>query len=154
MPRRLKKGVKNVIQNNLPLIVWKHEYDLGIYKIDEHHRGIVSAINSLHYEMQQQQGGSAIAPVFKIMHEYTHIHFKAEETFFDKFDFPDAVSQRGLHRELLYTLSGFAGKSMSRRDPYRFMAFLREWWLNHICSKDRELRDYLLAQLQKMKNHS
>ena len=49
---------KHVIQNNLPLIVWRPEYELGIHIVDEHHRGILTATNSLYYE---KNGGLSIS---------------------------------------------------------------------------------------------
>ena len=138
--------VKNVIQNTLPLIVWKHEYDLGIHILDEHHRGILTATNSLYYEMQSNQGEGVLTPIFKIMHEYASIHFKTEEKFHEKFDFPYAVPHRALHKELMDTLSRTVGESVLHRDPHQFMNFLKKWWIGHICDKDRVFRDYLLEK--------
>jgi len=142
----MSEEMKEVIQNTMSLIVWKHEYDLGIHIVDEHHRGIVSAINSLNYELQRQQGENVLVPIFKIMQEYTHIHFKVEEGFFEKFNFPDAVSHRALHDELLDTLSKVGERCMLNHDPQQFMDFLKKWWIDHIRTKDREFRDYALGE--------
>ena len=135
---------KNVIHNNLPLIVWKPEYDLGIHIIDEQHRGIVTVINCLYYEMQKKKGGSVLTPIFKIIYEYSHIHFTIEEEFLEKSDFPNAITHRALHSELIDTTSKVGKKSILNRDPYQFMDFLKKWWIDHICGEDRVFRDYLL----------
>ena len=142
MPSR----TKNVIQNTLPLIVWKPEYELGIHIVDEHHRGILAATNSLYYEMQQKRGESVLVPIFKIMHEFAYLHFKIEEEFLEKFDFPDMVAHRVLHNELMNKLSKIGEESVLNHDPYQLMDFLREWWIDHICNRDRAFRNYLLGE--------
>ena len=138
--------MKKVVQNNLPLIIWKPEYNLGVHIVDEHHRGIMAAINALHYEMQRQQGESILTSIFKMMEEYTHIHFKIEEAFFEKFIFPDAVPHCALHSELMETLSNVGEQCMLNNDPCQLMDFLKKWWIDHIRTKDREFRDYLLGE--------
>jgi len=138
--------MKNVIKNNLPLIIWKPEYDLGIHIIDEQHRGIVTVINCLFYEMQKKQGEGVLMPIFKIINEYSRIHFKIEEEFLEKFDFPDAIPHRALHDELIDKTSNVGKKSILNQDPYQFMDFLKIWWVDHICGKDRSFRDYLLER--------
>ena len=136
----------DVIQNTLPLIAWKPEYDLRIHVLDEQHRGIVTAINSLYYGMQTKQSGDMLMPIFRIMHEYSHIHFKTEEEFHKKYDFPDAVPHRALHRELTDALSKIGEESITHHDPYQLMNFLKKWWIGHIRDKDRVFRDYLLEK--------
>ena len=136
----------NIIQNTLPLIAWKPGYDLRIYILDEQHRGIVAAINSLYYGMQTKQSGDMLIPIFKIMHEYAHIHFKTEEEFHEKFDFPNAISHRALHRELTGALSKIGEESITHHDPHELMDFLKKWWIDHIRDKDRVFRDYLLEK--------
>ena len=138
--------MEKAIQNNLPLIVWKHEYDLGIHIVDEHHRGILAVINSLDYEMQRQQSESILMPIFKIMQEYTHIHFKIEEAFFNKFDFQDAIPHCAIHSELMETLNNVGDQCLLNNDPCELMDFLKKWWIDHIRMKDREFRDYLLGE--------
>ena len=137
---------KNIIQNTLPLIAWKPEYDLGVHIVDEHHRGILAAINTLHYEIQRQRGENALMPVFRVMQEYTRIHFEVEQEFFEKFNFPGTTAHKTLHSELMTMLSSVAEKSMIDNDPNQFMDFLKKWWIDHIRTKDREFRDYLLGE--------
>ena len=136
----------HVIQNALPLIVWKPDYDLKIHIVDEQHRGIVTAINSLYYGMQSKHSGDMLMPVFKIMHEYAHIHFRTEEEFLEKSAFPDATSHRALHRELTDRLSKVGEESVLHHDPHQLMDFLKKWWIGHIRDKDRVFRDYLIEK--------
>jgi len=139
-------GAKNITENILPLIAWKPEFDLGIHIVDEQHRGILAIINTLHYEMQREQVDNVLVPVYIIIKEFTHIHFKVEEEFFDKFDYPDKASHCALHAELMGALYRIGEKSLINNDPNHFLDFLKNWWIHHICVKDREFRNYLLGE--------
>jgi hemerythrin len=35
------------------------------------------------------------------------------------------------------------------KDPYPFMDFLKNWWIDHICNEDLIFRDYLVASGKK-----
>ena len=131
-----------LLEHNM-FVVWKPEYNLGIPIIDEQHRGIVSSINSLYFGMQNKHGESMLAPIIGMVREYTRIHFDIEEDYQRKCEYPMAGHHRELHNELTKTLSAIGKDSISHRDPYEFMDFLKKWWVNHICHKDREFLDYL-----------
>ena len=126
-------------------INWKSEYNLGIPIIDEQHRGIVSIINSLHFEMQHSFTKDILTSIIEMMNDYTHIHFRVEESFLERIDFPNANKHHELHRELSSKLTDAGRKSAMNRDPYQFMDFLKSWWINHICSEDLIYRNYLMS---------
>jgi len=124
-------------------IVWKPEYNLGIPIIDEQHRGIVTTINSLFYSMQNKHGEDVLRPVVNMVTEYTHIHFDVEENFLRKCGFNDFEKHHELHNELRRTLSSIENKNLWEHDPQKFLEFLKDWWIDHICKKDRVFRDYI-----------
>ena len=131
-----------LLEHNV-LIVWKLEYNLGIPIVDEQHRGIVSTINSLFFGMQNNHGKDMLAPIIGMIYEYTHIHCNIEEDFLEKYGFPNVQNHRKLHSELTDALAKIGKKSVLDRDPFEFMGFLKDWWIGHICDKDRIFRDYL-----------
>ena len=134
--------------NHSIFIAWKPEYDIGIPIIDEQHRGVVSFINSLYYGMQNHYTEDMLDPIVSIMYDYTKIHFNLEENFFKTCCFPDAASHHALHQELIDRLSSVGRNSILERDPYQFLDFLKKWWVDHICDKDRVFGEYILCQLQ------
>jgi len=127
-------------------IVWKPEYNLGIPIIDEQHRGIVTTINSLFYAMQNKHGENVLRSVINMVTEYTHIHFNVEESFLIKCGFTDFKKHQELHNELRHTLSNIGNKSLWEHNPQKFLDFLKDWWIDHICKKDSIFRDYLLEK--------
>jgi hemerythrin-like metal-binding protein len=134
---------QNLLHHNV-LIVWSHEYDLGIPIVDEQHRGIVSTINSLYYGMQNNQGEDLLRPIISMINNYTRTHFQIEEDFLKKCKFPGLKGHHELHNELIRKLDKFGTESLTNQDPLKFLDFLKEWWIDHICVKDRVFLEYLL----------
>ena len=126
-------------------IIWKPGYDLGIPIIDEHHRGIVSTINSLYFVMQNNYAKDMLNPIIDMMYDYTHIHFRIEESFLEMTNFPSAKKHHQMHVGLSSRLNETGRQSMLDKDPYQFMDFLKQWWINHICIEDLIFRDYFFT---------
>ena len=125
------------------LIVWQPSYNLGIPIVDEQHRGIVSTINSLCFAIQNKHGNEMLRPVITMVTEYTRIHFEIEEDFLNKCGYPDLEKHRTLHKELTQELSHTSQESIWNRDPQKFLIFLKDWWIHHICKEDRVFTQYL-----------
>ena len=132
-----------MLEHNI-FVVWKPEYNLGIPIIDEHHRGIVTTINSLHYGMQHNYARDMLNPIIDMVNDYTRIHFRVEEAFHETIEFPNRNKHRDLHRELSAQLSTAGRNSLLDKDAYQFMDFLKQWWIQHICSEDLMFRDHLV----------
>jgi hemerythrin len=137
------KKLRDALCNHSVLIAWKPEYELGIAILDEQHRAIVATINSFNYAMQSHHGNNVLAPIINMVHEYTRIHFAIEENYFELCDFADSNRHRSLHAGLLQKLSLVGNESLWNEDPYQFLQFLRNWWIDHICTEDFMFRDYL-----------
>jgi hemerythrin len=133
---------ENLFTHNV-LIVWKPEYNLGIPIVDEQHRGIVTIINSLFYAMQNRHGDNILNPVNGMINEYTRIHFQIEEDFLEKCGYPKLKEHKEFHKELTDKLNSVGRKSLRLHDPTAFFNFLKEWWIDHICDKDRAFLNYL-----------
>jgi hemerythrin len=134
--------IREILFNHHVLIVWKPEYNLGIPIVDEQHRGIVTIINSLFYGMQNKHGEDVLMPVHGMINDYTRIHFKTEEDFLEKCGYSELEEHKEFHRELIDKLNKVGKDSLRQHDPKEFFDFLKEWWINHICSKDRAFMDY------------
>ncbi|MDR2953110.1 MAG: hemerythrin family protein [Treponema sp.] len=136
------KDWKSIANHNL-FIVWQPSYNLGIPIIDEQHRGIVSTINSLCFAIQHRHGNDILRPTIGVVKEYTRIHFENEEDFLQKCGYPDIKEHQELHKELTDTLSRIGPKSIMDKDPQEFLAFLTNWWIDHICQKDQVFCNYV-----------
>ncbi len=140
-----KKETRIALRDRNIFIAWKPEYESGIVIIDEQHRGIVAAINSLYYAMQHGLGAAMLSHVVGMVLEYGKIHFRMEEEFHEKCGFPDMKQHRTLHAALLAETAAVGKHSIDNHDPKLFLHFLRDWWVEHICAKDMAFKAHLSA---------
>ena len=126
------------------LIEWKPEYTLGIPVVDEQHRAIVATINSLHFAIQHEQGENMLQSVINMVTEYTRVHFAIEENFFSICDFPGLEAHHEMHNAFKRSLSEIGERCLKEKNPLEFLAFLKKWFIDHICNKDRQFKDFLL----------
>ena len=119
-------------------IQWTSDSELGIPIIDEQHRGIVTTINTLHFFSAQGQGVEVLMPTFKIMEQYSILHFKLEEAMMQQAGFPNFAKHRQTHRELIEKTIAVRTRSTLENNPTLALSFLKEWWVGHIKGEDRE----------------
>jgi len=141
----INKEYSLILDHNV-FIVWKPEYNLGIPIIDEQHRGIVTIINSLSFGMQYDRIKTTLKPTVDMMESYAQIHFQTEEIFLELMDYPLIEEHKQSHQELTSKLNSVGISSLLNRDPYQLMDFLKKWWIDHICTKDFEYRNYLHSE--------
>ncbi len=134
-----------VLADRSIFIAWKPDYEMGVLIIDEQHRGIVAAINSLYYATQHGMGGAMLPHVVGLVTEYASIHFRTEEELFGKCGFPDEEEHRELHAALSRKTVSVGRNSVENRDPREFLHFMRDWWVEHICNADMAFKKHLAA---------
>jgi hemerythrin len=103
--------------------------------------------------MQHKYAERMLTPINSMICDYTRIHFEIEEEFLKKCEFPDLDNHQLLHKELIDELFLTGRESKVRRDPFQFMEFLKKWWIEHICNKDRQFMDYLLKDQEESGKH-
>ena len=119
-------------------ITWKTENELGIPIIDEQHRGAVATINSLFYFMQEDRGMEALRPTLSVLEQYTKIHFETEEEIMKREGYPDFEAHVLLHRDLVKQMAEVMRQAITQSDPKIVLAFLKDWWMDHINKQDRK----------------
>ena len=78
-------------------IIWSDMNTTGIKIIDEQHRGVVSAINSLYLFMQYDKGEDIVVPTLNIIYQYTKIHFRTEESMLSRVEYPEFADHKKHH---------------------------------------------------------
>jgi hemerythrin len=122
---------------NVLYIVWKSSNDTGIPIIDEQHRGIVSAINSLHYFIRNDDAAVAFEPTMDVLNHYTSLHFLAEEALMRAAGYPDIDAHIDLHHRLMDQVRSMAKGHADPEQVSALLIFLKEWWLGHINKEDK-----------------
>lgn len=119
-------------------IVWNTDNELEIPIIDEQHRAIVSTINSLFYFLHGKLTLVTLKPTLRILEEYTRLHFTTEEMLMEKAGYSGYRDHVLLHRELAARTTTMAREPLEADRAHEVLGSLKDWWLDHINSEDRE----------------
>lgn len=124
-------------------IVWIPDNELGIPILDEQHRGIVSIINSFYYCMKKGRENEVMEPTLEMLLQYTIVHFRMEQRLMAEAGYPALQEHILLHEKLVEKTERIVRESPQERDADQALRFLKEWWLGHINTEDREYAPYL-----------
>jgi hemerythrin len=130
---------------DIDVFKWLEAYAVGLEAIDDDHKLLLTAASRVHKAILRDDGFAEISRALALLADSAREHFQREERLFERHDFPLLAAHRRLHQRLLDEISE---KTKTARDPAvnmnpEFMAFLKEWVLDHILTEDRKFVDYL-----------
>jgi len=129
----------------MPLLNWNESYSVKIAQIDLQHKKLVEIINELHESMKAGKSKEVLGKILDELINYTANHFKTEEDLFDKYGYPDKITHKRQHGDLVDQVLKFkanfeSGKSVLSID---LMNFLKEWLIQHMTGSDKKYSSYL-----------
>lgn len=122
----------------MALMEWSAEMETGIAVLDEQHRWLVNAVNTLHEEISQPEPDREIIDGILLgLVDYTYNHFIMEESLFQLHGYPGGAAHQAEHKR--FTVTAAALLEAHDRGEYpgeEAMAFLRDWLTHHIMKAD------------------
>ncbi|HDY88540.1 MAG TPA: bacteriohemerythrin [bacterium] len=145
----LVQKTKSILQTDVSQketgITWSDKLSIGITAIDEEHRNLVLLLNRFQKSVSAGSGREKIVSVFEKLLDYTVTHFKNEEEFMQKYDYPETDNQVQEHRALTKTVM-----ELNKDKRYVFQEniceFLNSWLKEHIMGTDKKLGEFLNKQ--------
>jgi hemerythrin len=128
---------------------WDGSLETGHEKIDNQHKQLIVALNSI---IEASIGGKGSAEIFKTLDfltGYTIMHFSDEEKLQVKYDYPDSLIHKRYHEEFKVTV-GELTKRLEKEGPTEEMVNIvttavGNWLLNHIKGDDFRMAAYVKA---------
>ena len=121
-------------------IEWKDSYRTGNDRIDEQHEMLVEYANSV-FEMNGLAGQQ-----LAMMQLYAHLrtHFSDEEALMRECKFPDYMSHRHLHHDMLARMNAISA-SIGRRQATdeEVHKFITKWVMVHIATEDVKIAAHI-----------
>jgi hemerythrin-like metal-binding protein len=117
---------------------WDDSFSVNVREIDLQHQQLISMINQF-YEHIGKDHGKAFRTLLDSLMDYTQYHFATEETYFQRFAFPDAGSHAEMHKKFTEKVVGVR----NRLNVGQFVisleitTFLRDWLTHHIKETDK-----------------
>jgi hemerythrin len=128
------------------MIQWNDSLKVNIAEVDRQHEKLIFMINSLDEAQRQGKGKEIIGKIVNGLISYTGAHFKLEEDFFDRFDYPDSDNHKKAHAQFVAKVSEFRDGLMSNKLGLSMdvMNFLSDWLKTHIMGNDMKYAPFLI----------
>ena len=125
---------------------WKTDYSVGVAIFDDEHKKLIAIINSLYDSILAGVDNTALCQISDAMVEYTIMHFRHEEMYFDDWAYPDAaahIASHGALRQQVFDFRQQIGGADSHTLAEEMLTFLRQWLIEHIQVEDRAYGEFL-----------
>lgn len=129
----------------MALIMWDEKLKTNVKECDEQHKKLIALVNELHDGMKAGKGKDVIGKVLNELLNYTNYHFKTEEAYMQKYNFPEFLNHKREHEDLIRQ----AKELKERFDrgevaiTVNVMNFLKEWLQSHILGTDKKYGPFL-----------
>ncbi len=122
------------------LINWTDEYSVDFELIDSQHKKLAGMINDLFASFTEGKANEVVDKILNEMIDYTDYHFKAEEKYFEKYNYSQTQTHIDEHQKFVKQVTDFYSdfKKGSVTISYDIMNFLRDWFLKHILGSDKK----------------
>lgn len=131
---------------------WDSSLETGHQKIDEQHRKLLTAYNTLVEALRQQKGKREVFRTVDFLSGYVFMHFEMEEALQLKSGYPGYDSHKLCHDEFKATVNRLIGRFQSEGPTEEFVATVTnvvgDWLVNHVKSEDFRLAAYIKSRAQ------
>ncbi len=132
-------------QGKKEFIQWSNNFSMNIGSIDEHHKQLVIMINEMHEALKTGKSRDILGDILNRLAGYAAMHFKHEEDFFQKYDYPAKGAHKKIHDDLVSKVVALKQKFDSGEAAITndVMSFLKDWLINHILREDKKYAPFL-----------
>ena len=129
---------------------WDTSLETGYEKIDNQHKDLIAALNSIIEASQQDKGKDEIFRTLEFLTAYTIIHFSTEEKLQVQYDYPDYLIHKRYHDEFKETVSELTQR-LKKEGPTEEMiglvtSTIGNWLLNHIKGDDFRMAAFVKSK--------
>ncbi|MCX8027305.1 MAG: bacteriohemerythrin, partial [Thermodesulfovibrionales bacterium] len=129
-------------------IEWGDVFSVNIRDIDEQHKQLFKLVNELFAAWKGNKPKEVVGRALDGLIQYTATHFKTEEDYFKKHNYPDAANHIEIHKALVKQALDLKQKfdAGTLDINMEVMNFLKNWLNNHILRVDKRYGPYLRSK--------
>jgi len=126
-------------------IAWRDEYRIGIPAVDHEHQVLITLINEILEQAQQQDRSVALADCLGELHGSIAAHFALEEKEMRLRNYAYFDDHKADHERLLDDIRDLMDEAEDHEQLQLegFSKRLSDWFLNHFSSHDAHLHKHL-----------
>lgn len=125
-------------------IKWTDDFSVGVARIDEQHKKLISMINRLLREPYARTRSESISDLLSVMTSYASEHFRAEEELMSEYGYPRLEDHKLQHKEFRRKTVEFCNATTigAASVPDTMLTYLREWLIHHILREDMRYKSF------------
>jgi hemerythrin len=131
----------------MPLISWTSDLTVGVSQIDEQHRELFGAVDSLAEAMWAGKGKGEIEQTIDFLWDYVAIHFREEEALMIKGNYPGYSAQKSAHEKFAKEIDEMRTKYLSGEassaTAIELLTQACNWLREHIRVMDKAIGDFV-----------
>lgn len=124
---------------------WREEYNFNVRFIDDQHKYFFRTMNKLRDCINNGNCSASGTEIFFELAHYVEHFLIQEEIYFKDYQFPNYKEHKELHSDFIERFIQFQKdfESKSEKVCTDMLAYLEEWFDNHILKYDKEAIEYL-----------
>lgn len=125
----------------VPYVSWSNLLNIGIKKIDDEHKSIISSIDALHKHTRDKKHQGLYTPNIRLVAHAIKVHLQTEEELLMLAGYEHLKEHKELHDVMRQR------QSLSNRfeDVDSLLEFYKFWWVNHIMHEDHKYIEHVRA---------
>ena len=127
-------------------IVWTPALSVGVENIDSQHKIWFEKADQLFEAGKTGKSKEVIAQMFDFLDDYTKMHFRDEEAYMTKINYPEIDEQKKLHKNFIAELAKLkadfeqsGGNITLIINAYQMFV---DWLTKHISTMDKKIGSY------------
>ncbi len=126
---------------------WTSILNIGVTKIDEQHKQLISLSNSLIQAMTIGKGNEVLTTLFEELKAYTLYHFEDEEKYMASMNYPQLENHKVIHTKLIEQVDTFRNELLAGEvTPNQALDFVNDWIIEHIMDVDAQIGEFARNQ--------
>ncbi|MFT4310691.1 MAG: bacteriohemerythrin [Candidatus Woesearchaeota archaeon] len=129
------------------LIQWDESFDVGNDELNKQHKVLVDKVNEMHDSIKAGVGKEKIIEMVNFLDDYAKMHFKYEEEYFSKNNFPEKTQHCEMHQKFIEAVANAKQKVASGQVDSGLVIeinkFVAEWLREHIKKKDKRYCEFI-----------
>ncbi len=126
------------------IVNWDESLSVGNDKIDAQHKWLICLINKLHDHMGKDSEGLMNKSIIDL-YNYVITHFEDEDRMMEKSKYSNMAEHKKEHESFIMTLNKLFSR-FNRKEEHiteSIVAFLVDWFIDHISNTDKKFGEYL-----------